>query len=229
MKISIIIPTFNEEGRISDLIRLLKQKSSPKNIQEIIVVDGGSTDKTRLCANQEGAKVIISPRKGRGYQLNLGGISAKGEILYFLHADTFPPDKFDEIIISEVKKGYRSGCFRLRFDNPHPFLKFFCWWSQFDFKNGRGGDQSLFVHREIFEKVNGYNNNLLITEDLDIVQKIIKVSAFKVLPHEILTSARKYKKNGNFILEVIYTVIYFLYYFKVDYSILYQFYKKNIK
>ena len=229
MKISIIIPSFNEEERISNLVRFLKQNSSSKNIEEILVVDGGSTDSTRAFANKEGAKVIISPKKGRGFQLYFGGLKAKGEILYFLHADTFPPKNFDELIISEVKKGYRSGCFRLKFDNPHPFLEFFGWLSQFDFKIGRGGDQSLFVHREIYEKVNGYNYNLLITEDLDIVQKIIKVSAFKVLKQEIVTSARKYNKNGIFFLETIYVVIYFLYYFGVDSTILSQFYKKNVK
>lgn len=228
MKISIIIPSFNEEDRISKLVRLLKQNSSSKNIEEILVVDA-STDNTRSFANKEGAKVIISPNKGRGFQLYLGGLKAKGDILYFLHADAFPPKNFDELIITEVKKGYRSGCFRIKFDDPHPFLQMFSKLSKYDFKIGRGGDHSLYVHREIYEKVNGYNYNLLITEDLDIVQKIIKISAFKVLPQYILTSARKYNKKGNFILETIYAVIYFLYYFKVEYSIIYQFYKKNIK
>jgi glycosyltransferase involved in cell wall biosynthesis len=83
--LSVIIPTLNEELRIA---ATLKQIGAGV---EIIVVDGGSTDKTREIAEQLGAKVIISPSKGRAFQMNLGAKIAKGDILLFLHGDTLLP------------------------------------------------------------------------------------------------------------------------------------------
>ncbi len=96
--LSIIIPTLNEELRIA---ATLKQIGAGV---EIIVVDGGSTDKTREIAEQLGGKVIISPSKGRGFQMNLGAKIAKGDILLFLHGDTLLPQEFQEQIINTLSQ-----------------------------------------------------------------------------------------------------------------------------
>ena len=108
-KISIIIPILNESKTIVSLLQYLIKNSSSTNISEIIVVDGGSKDESfKLVSdfNLLNDKVIlISSERGRATQMNLGKQKATGTILYFLHADSFPPSGFDQLIIDEVKKG----------------------------------------------------------------------------------------------------------------------------
>ena len=124
-KISIIIPILNESKTIVSLLQYLIINSSSTNISEIIVVDGGSKDESfKLVSdfNLLNDKVIlISSDRGRATQMNLGKQKATGTILYFLHADSFPPNGFDQLIINEVKKGNLAGCFKMKF-NPESFI-----------------------------------------------------------------------------------------------------------
>ncbi|RZK51096.1 MAG: glycosyltransferase, partial [Hymenobacter sp.] len=91
--VSIILPTYNEAASIGDLLRYL-QATAGEPAPELLVVDGGSTDATVAQARQAGATVLRSPRKGRAAQLNYGAQQAQGTILYFLHADSYPPPGF---------------------------------------------------------------------------------------------------------------------------------------
>ena len=116
MKISIVIPTYNEEKTIGKLIKYLRGNSTEDNIQEIIVVDGHSRDKTILMAKNQDARILHAKKRGRGAQLNMGGMNACGEILFFLHADSYPPQNFDELILENCNKNNYTGCFRLKFD-----------------------------------------------------------------------------------------------------------------
>ena len=93
MKISVIIPTFNEAESIGSLILYLL-KNANEDLIELIVVDGGSNDGTIRIAKACGAKVIVGTSKGRSSQMNEGVINSSGEILYFVHADTIPPVSF---------------------------------------------------------------------------------------------------------------------------------------
>ena len=87
--ISVIIPVYNEEGVIGKTVRYLKDVSGHDRIREIIVVDGGSSDNSVNEAEKEGARVIESARKGRAAQMNEGARMAEGDILYFVHAESF--------------------------------------------------------------------------------------------------------------------------------------------
>ncbi|MEO6850934.1 MAG: glycosyltransferase, partial [Mucilaginibacter sp.] len=142
--ISIIIPTFNEADQILTTIDQLKVVSGGEDF-EIIVADGGSADKTVALAKQGGAIVLNSARKGRAAQMNAGAQQAKGDILYFLHADTIPPKGYLVDIKEAVANGFTAGCFILSFDHLHWFLKANCWFTRFDVDAIRFGDQSLFV------------------------------------------------------------------------------------
>ena len=122
-KISVIIPVLNEAETISDLINHLLHNSLKKNIAEIIVVDGGSTDGSQEKVSKFNDIAIFSSEKGRSNQMNLGAKHANGDILYFLHADSFPPKHFDNFIINEVEKGNQAGCFKMKFDSDHWWLK----------------------------------------------------------------------------------------------------------
>jgi len=211
--ISIIIPTYNEEAGIKETIQRIREYDEMNLIKEIIIADGGSTDNTKEIAKNEGAKVVISPVKGRGAQMNYGASSATGEVLYFLHADTIPPRNFSADIANAVSKGFTSGCYRLSFDHQHWFLKANCWFTRFDVNAVRFGDQSLFVTKEVFEKSGGFREDLLMMEDQEIISRIKKYGKFKVLDRSVITSARKYLDNGIYRMQGIFFVIWLMYYF----------------
>lgn len=146
--ISIIIPTYNEEAHIKATIQQLWEHDTSNLIKEIIIADGGSTDNTIAIAQTEGVKAVISPKKGRAAQMNYGAASATADILYFLHADTIPPQNFSNDIIQAIDKGFEAGCYMLSFDCNHWFLKANCWFTRFDVDAIRFGDQSLFVTKK---------------------------------------------------------------------------------
>ncbi len=209
--ISIVIPTYNEAEGIAPLVRYLREAAGPGEPCEIVVADGGSTDDTRQRAARAGATVLRSPRKGRGAQMNAGAAAAKGDILYFLHADSYPPAGFARDIAKAVRAGYGSGCYRLSFDQPHWFLRVNCWFTRFNVNAVRFGDQSLFVRREVFEKAGRFREDLVVMEDQEIIGRIRRHTRFKVLPRSVTTSARKYLENGIYRLQGVFFVIYFMY------------------
>lgn len=212
-KISIIIPTLNEEDQIVNLLNALKEKESADGyIHEIIVADGGSSDGTAGLAKHAGARVIQCSDKGRAKQMNQGADEASGEILYFLHADTFPPKTFDRSIVKAIKSGAGAGCFQLRFSNKHPLLRFYGWCTRFRSTLVRFGDQSLFVKKEIFSQLGGFDERLVVMEDQKIVGNLKNRTSFKLLDRAVTTSARTYEKNGVIRLQFIFTMIVILYY-----------------
>jgi hypothetical protein len=144
--------------------------------------------------------------------MNEGAKLAKGEVLYFLHADSIPPQDFPAYILEAVQQGAAGGCFRLAFDHPHWFLKANCWFTRFNVNAVRFGDQSLFVTRDVFHKCGGYREDLLMMEDQEIIHRIRACGRFKVMKATVTTSARKYLDNGIYRMQAIFFRIWFLYY-----------------
>ncbi|WP_036380255.1 TIGR04283 family arsenosugar biosynthesis glycosyltransferase [Muricauda sp. MAR_2010_75] len=225
--ISIIVPVLNEELCIGELLNHLNQNSMPSNSIEIICVDGGSTDKTPKIATQHGAKVVLS-QKGRAKQMNLGAEHATGDILYFLHADTFPPNHFDQFILKAVNNGFLAGCFRMQFDTKNLFLRFFAWFSRFNLLLCRGGDQSLFVERELFKTAHGFNEAYRIYEDTEFIDRLYRQTKFKVLSAHVVTSARKYQEIGTLKLQFHFAIIHLKKYLGAGPEELYRYYKKFV-
>ena len=211
MSISIIIPTLNEERNVGDLIKYLQQDPSYLLVSEILVVDGQSDDNTAELAERSGAKVIRSSIRNRSIQMNKGAGQSNGDIFYFLHADTFPPTGFAQRISEAISRDSCCGCFRLRFNWSHWFLKANSWFTRFNFRVFRYGDQSLFVERHTFFKVGGFKEEFTLFEDQDIVARLKKVGSFEVLPEYVVTSARKYRKNGPYRLQLVYFLLYLLF------------------
>lgn len=210
--ISIIIPTYNEEGNIAETIIEIKKRDNENLISEIIISDGQSTDETVSIASNAGATVVVSPQKGRSAQMNYGASIAKGEILYFLHADSIAPIGFTKNIVDSFEKNFAAGCFRLAFDYQHWFLKANCWFTRFDCNAVRFGDQSLFVSKEVFNKCGGFDECLLMMEDQEIIYRIKKYGKFTVMNGVVITSARKYLDNGIYRMQGIFFRIWLLYY-----------------
>ncbi|MDP4284756.1 MAG: TIGR04283 family arsenosugar biosynthesis glycosyltransferase [Bacteroidota bacterium] len=209
--ISIIIPTYNEASQIAETIRKTLAARGDHET-EIIIVDGGSMDNTVSIARECGVKTVLSEHKGRAAQMNKGAAVAQGDIFYFLHADSIPPVNFTNYIIDALAKGFSSGCFRLSFDYDHWFLKANCWFTRFDINAVRFGDQSLFVTKKIFQSIGGFKEDILMMEDQEIIHRIKEYGKFVVMNGTINTSARKYLDNGIYRLQVIFFLIWFLYY-----------------
>ncbi len=254
--ISIIIPVLNEAEMIGKLLEHLSNNSSQENISDIIVVDGGSTDSTQdIVSNiitdktekempwydQNGTVVIktskthtstiqlIPSEKGRAKQMNLGAKNASGSILYFLHADAFPPAHFDELIIDEIKKGNDAGCFRMQFDSNHWWLRLASWLTKFSWRPCRGGDQSQFITKALFNEIGGYDENFMIYEDNILINELYERKEFVVINKKIRTSARLYKKVGIWKLQYHFWAIYAKRWLGASADELLDYYKKNIK
>jgi rSAM/selenodomain-associated transferase 2 len=225
--ISIIIPVLDEEAFIGPLLDHLRKISDPGLVREILVIDGGSRDHTVTIAKSHGAKVFKSER-GRAMQLNNGAKRANGDILYFLHADTYPPPGFDQAVAGAVLKGHEAGCFRMKFDYESWFLSFFAWCSCINHSLCRGGDQSLFITRTLFRATGGYNESFRIYEDNEFTSRLYKCSEFVVLPLNVTTSARKYRKMNMLKLQLHFAVIHLKKYCGAGPDSLYSYYRKNI-
>ena len=226
-QISIIIPVLNEAKYIARIIGLLKENSNSKNIKEILVIDGGSSDLTIKIASPLGVEVIESP-KGRAKQLNFGAKVAQGDILYFLHVDTLPPQHFDETILKTVQTGNEAGCFRMKFDSSSRFLAFFAWFTKLNFKVCRGGDQSLFITKTLFEKSGGFNENYVVYEDNEFTDRLYNIVDFNILPRHVTTSARRYEERGEVALQYHYGVIHLKNYLGAGPEQLYEYYRRKI-
>ena len=225
--ISIIIPVLNEEKYIKDVLFSISANARTKCIKEILVIDGGSTDQTITNAEAYGATVLKS-KKGRAAQMNFGATNANGEILYFLHVDTLPPEGFDKEIIQEFKKGFEVGCFQMHFNSNSKFLKFFSWCTRINHHICRGGDQSLFITRKLFHLLDGFNESYIVYEDNEFIQRVYKLKPFKIISSAVTTSARRYEERGMIRLQYHFGIIHLKHRLGANPKDLYQYYLKHI-
>lgn len=227
--ISIIIPVLNESKTIKELLFHLIDNASLELISEIIVVDGGSTDGTQDIITSLDLNIkLFNAEKGRAKQMNFGAKKANGFILYFLHADSFPPNRFDSLIKEAVSNGHNAGCFRMEFDSKHWWLRLISWFTKFNWRICRGGDQSLFITRELFDEIGGYNEDFDIYEDNVLIKELYAQNEFTVINKKLTTSARMYKKHGVWKLQYLYLRIYIKKWFGASAEDICSYYKKHV-
>jgi len=191
--ISVIIPSFNEERRIRACI----ESAQRINPLEVIVVDGGSTDRTCEIAQEAGA-IVIRSSKGRGIQMNKGASFAKGKVLLFLHADTIMPETEISFPL-ESFHSYIGAFFALKFDDNSLSTRLVE-----IFANLRArlfslpyGDQAIFIKRDIFKKIGGFKEYPFL-EDIDLVMRARKFGRLKYIPLKVIASSRRIKKGYPF-------------------------------
>jgi rSAM/selenodomain-associated transferase 2/rSAM/selenodomain-associated transferase 1 len=192
-KISIIIPTLNEEARIEACLASTEGPS----LVECIVVDGGSKDRTVEIAHSRGARVISSPR-GRGRQMNAGAGNALGGLLLFLHADSRLPLGYAETVRATLSlPGIAAGAFEFRLDATSPSLRFIervaNWRSrrlQLPY-----GDQAIFLRSSQFHAAGGFPETTIM-EDYQFIMRLKKFGRIYTAPYPATTSARRWEKLG---------------------------------
>ena len=191
-KYSIIIPSLNEEKFLPAV--LIKIKKFTEEI-EIILSDGGSTDNTIKIAEELNVKVC-SGKKGKGVQMNRAAESSNGEVLIFLHADTFlPDDAFYLIDKFFFNQKIDIATFKMRFDSENILMKLYSWFTKFDSIFTTFGDQVIVVRRSYFDEL-GRFPNLPIFEDVEFFRKARKTKTIYKLPSFVTTSARRFTKKG---------------------------------
>jgi glycosyltransferase involved in cell wall biosynthesis len=195
--ISVIIPAYNEEKTIKNTIAFVNAHTVYKRmLQEIIVVDGGSTDNTAAEAAACGARVIYCESKKRVTQLNLGATEARGKIFYFLNAHSLPPSNFITEIIKAEMNGHACGTFSVTFDKRHWMLDFISWCTRPERSWFQLSDQSLFITKELFDKSGGFREDHWVMANQEMIQRLKRYTNFIVVKDSILISTGRYLRDG---------------------------------
>lgn len=195
IEISIIIPTLNESARIAALVDYLLRNGN--GAVEVIVVDGRSPDGTARLAEEAGAKVIEVFPPSRACQMNAGAFVAKGNVLWFVHADTRPPGTFFSDVRDAVNAGYSMGGYRTAFDSGKFMLRFNAFFTRLNYVWFRGGDQTLFITRQAFDALQGFDESLEIMEEYELLLRSKSAGMkFSLIQKPVLISARKYDRNS---------------------------------
>ena len=205
--VSVIIPAYNEEKALPHTLReLLRQLGG----YEVIVVDGGSTDRTLAVLTEFSFSADPSPRgshpsrlwltasKGRASQMNEGAKHATGDWLLFLHADTvLPSGAIQRLNEMETDQRIRAGGFMHQFSGDDWRLKLISFLDNFRCIRSRiiYGDQALFVRRALFEQLGGFPNRPIL-EDVAFCERLIAVTTPLLLSPSVVTDARKFLKMG---------------------------------
>jgi rSAM/selenodomain-associated transferase 2 len=194
MKLSIIVPALDEEQALPATLAAAAPLRSRGH--EIIVVDGGSCDRTPEIARAAADRVIDAPR-GRARQMNAGAARASGDVLLFLHADTLLPGDADRCIAGALDAGRDWGRFDVRIAGASPLLGVVA-----GLMNARSratgiatGDQAMFVRREAFERVGGFPEVELM-EDLLLSRALRRASPPACLRERATTSGRRWEARG---------------------------------
>jgi len=198
-KYSIIIPTLNEQEFLS---RVLNSLNNYDEDFEIIVADGGSKDDTINIARKFGAQ-LCNAKKGKGFQLIKGVECSSGELLIFLHADTFLPKNAFKLINEYMTNGgYKIATFRMKFDNDNYLLKIYSWFTKIDSVLSTFGDQVIVITKRFYKELGGFPE-LPIFEDVELLRRARKKTRIVKLPAYVTTSARRFRKKGVVFTQVL--------------------------
>ena len=164
---------------------------------EVILADGGSSDRTRDIATLL-VDSVIECERGRAKQMNAGAAVARGDVLLFLHADSILPDDGDTWIEKALAvPGFQWGRFDVSIRGAHFMFPIITW-----FMNHRSrltgiatGDQGIFVTRNAFKKIGGFPDQPLM-EDIEICERLKKISPPACIAKNIITSGRRWEKHG---------------------------------
>jgi rSAM/selenodomain-associated transferase 2 len=205
--ISVIVPVYNEEQALPATLRALLAQPGD---YEVLVVDGGSTDRTERICEEFGfapdpapltphpSRLFLTAPKGRASQMNAGAQEAGGEWLLFLHADTLLPDgALARLNAMEGDARVQAGGFLHQFSGGDWRLRLISFLDNFRCARSRiiYGDQALFVRRALFERLGGFPDQPIL-EDVAFCEKLVRVTAPVLLRPPVVTDSRKFVKMG---------------------------------
>lgn len=227
--LSVVIPTLNAERDLPETLTSLVEAVVNGVVREVIVADGGSTDKTLEIAEEMGAN-IVRCAPGRGQQLAAGAQAAKFPWLLFLHGDTQLDVGWEHDVVAFIKGLSKerddpvAAAFTYKLNDRAVAARLMegivglrCWLFGLPY-----GDQGLLIHRQHYDDVGGFNA-LPLMEDVDMVRRIGR-NRLKMLPANAVTSARRYKKGGYLLRPLRNMVLLSLYFLRVPPRVLAKLY-----
>jgi rSAM/selenodomain-associated transferase 2 len=228
-RISIIIPVLNEEENI----RVAIDSIFPSENTEVIVVDGGSKDRT-IEVVKDLDIMLFHSRAGRAAQMNLGAKNATGDILVFLHADTRLPVGFDDLIrtalgdVSRSDKLPIAGAFALKIDDRSRRFRWVEWGVKYRsrFLKMPYGDQAIFLRAKVFDEIGGFPD-MAIMEDFELMRRLQRLGSVAVIEQPVITSARRWLQQGIFKTTLINQLMILGYLMGVDLDRLVQLYRRK--
>jgi rSAM/selenodomain-associated transferase 2/rSAM/selenodomain-associated transferase 1 len=191
--ISIVIPTLNEEERLSAALASTKSSSHV----EIVVVDGCSSDGTTEIAKNFGVR-LLKTTAGRARQANAGGFAARGDVLIFLHGDTQLPRGFESYVLDIMRKpGVVAGAFTLGIDGSELGFRIIEMLANFRSRllQMPYGDQGIFIKGNVFRDLGGFPD-MVIMEDFVLMRQVRKRGKVSIAPVAVKTSARRWRELG---------------------------------
>jgi rSAM/selenodomain-associated transferase 2 len=190
--ISVIIPVKGEGPEVAAAFSRFCR--SPE--VELVVADGGVDEAVRERLRAAGVRLLCGDGT-RGSRLARAAEEARGDILFFLHADSRPPEDALTIIQRAIDEGAEGGAFSLAYDASGPALRWIAWWANRRSRLARlpFGDQGIFCRRAAYEKSGGFRD-LPVCDDLDLVLRLRKSGRFVIRPEKTITSPRRYRESG---------------------------------
>ncbi len=214
--ISIIIPAHKEGKNLSELLATIAKSKATDGV-EVIVALSPESDPPLMGAFPNTIQLLKCKQKGRAAQMNEASFYAKGEVLVFLHADVIPPHNFLLDISRTIAQGYEAGFFSYQFDSTNYWLKIN---ASFTGKDGfftGGGDQCLFIRKEVFERLGRFSQNQVFMEDFEFFKRMKGNEVrYTIIKNDLLVSARKYESNSYIRVNLSNLLLIIL--FKMGYS-----------
>jgi rSAM/selenodomain-associated transferase 2 len=191
VSLSVIVPTLDEAAEIEATLARARTGDV-----ELIVADGGSRDETVAIASRLADQVVLGER-GRAAQMNRGARVARGDILLFLHADTWLPADFPAAMRRAIAGGAIGGRFDVELRGTHPLLPLIARLINLRSRWSRiyTGDQAIFVRREAFEQLGGFPA-IPLMEDIAFSAALRRLGPTAALHERVSTSARRWEKSG---------------------------------
>ncbi len=195
-RLAVVIPTFNEEARLAITLRSVRDQGDDATL--VLVADGGSTDGTQALAERYGAKVIVSPRRGRGCQIAAAVAQLQEEIVMVVHADMSLPAGALDLVRRWLADHpvCPGGCLGHRFDSPKHFLRLVEWWDRRRARRGTSyGDQAQFFRRDLLERCGGFPDQPIM-EDIELSRRLARLGPAAYLDYPVVVSARRFERLG---------------------------------
>jgi rSAM/selenodomain-associated transferase 2 len=193
--VSVVIPILADRNTARQLIARI-----PADLRaEIIIAEAGSEPGLEMLSHGRPDVTVLHTQQGRGRQMNAGAGLARGEWLLFLHADSQLPSDWLDLFQSHYVRDAVGGWFQFALDDPawqaRTLERAVAW--RVRFLRLPYGDQGLFVRRSTFAALGGYRD-IELMEDVDFVRRLVAAGQVVEMPSAIVTSSRRWRRDGWF-------------------------------
>ncbi len=196
LRLAVVIPTLNEETLLTAVLDSLAAQRD--QLTQIVVADGGSTDRTTALAETRGARVVVAPQRGRGCQIAAAVRQLDEEVVLIVHADMILPPGALALVRARLAEAPAcpGGCLGHRFDSPRLVYRLVEGWDRLRARRGISyGDQAQFFRRDLLESQGGFPDQPIM-EDVELCRRLSRLGRPAYLDYPVVVSARRFERLG---------------------------------